>query len=69
MEAEKPEPYADLETAVDAAIAMCDGDLRDTIRALIVANGFLAEQARAPTARGGPIVRPNGSTNQRGSPR
>ena len=31
------EPYA-LEIAVNQAIAACDGDLRATIRALIIAN-------------------------------
>jgi hypothetical protein len=30
-----------LETAVDQAIATCGGDMRSTIRALIVANEFL----------------------------
>ena len=30
-----------LEAAVDQAIAACDGDLRSTIRALIVANDYL----------------------------
>jgi hypothetical protein len=30
-----------LEQAVDEAIAACDGDLRATIRALIVANDYL----------------------------
>jgi hypothetical protein len=30
-----------LETAVDQAIAACGGDMRSTIRALIVANEFL----------------------------
>ena len=30
-----------LETAVDQAIAACGGDMRSTIRALIVANDFL----------------------------
>ena len=30
----------DLEVAVDEAIKACDGDLRATVRALIVANGF-----------------------------
>jgi hypothetical protein len=29
-----------LEAAVDQAIAACDGDMRSTIRALIVANEF-----------------------------
>jgi hypothetical protein len=31
----------DLERAVDDAIAACDGDVRATIRALIVSNSFL----------------------------
>ena len=31
----------ELELAVDDAIAACEGDLRATIRALIVANNFL----------------------------
>jgi len=30
-----------LETAVDQAIAACGGDMRSTIRALIVANDYL----------------------------
>ena len=30
-----------LEAAVDQAIAACDGDMRSTIRALIVANEYL----------------------------
>jgi hypothetical protein len=38
-------PIADdddgLEAAVDDAIGACDGDLRATIRALIIANDFL----------------------------
>jgi hypothetical protein len=33
-----------LEAAVDAAIAACGGDLRATIRALIVANNFLESE-------------------------
>jgi len=36
----------DLETAIDHAIAACDGDLRATIRALIVANNFLESEVR-----------------------
>lgn len=39
----------DLEAAVDAAIAACDGDPRAAIRALIVANGFLHEQVERLT--------------------
>jgi hypothetical protein len=38
----KPIPDDDgLEEAVDQAIAACDGDLRATIRALIIANEYL----------------------------
>ena len=44
MEAEKhEEPAFDLEAAIDQAIAACDGDMRATVRALVVANNFLAE--------------------------
>jgi hypothetical protein len=35
---------SELEAAVDQAIAACDGDLRATIRALIVANNFLESE-------------------------
>ena len=31
----------DLELAVDAAVAACDGDMRAAMRALVVANTFL----------------------------
>jgi hypothetical protein len=34
----------DLDLAVDQAIAACDGDLRATVRALIVANNFLESE-------------------------
>lgn len=34
----------DLDLAVDQAIAACDGDLRATVRALIVANDFLESE-------------------------
>ena len=39
----KPDETNDeaLETAVDQAIAACDGDMRAAIRALILANDFL----------------------------
>jgi hypothetical protein len=41
----RPQPLseedADLEAAVEQAIAACGGDLRATVRALIVANNFL----------------------------
>lgn len=35
---------SDLEAAVDQAIAACDGDLRATIRALVIANNFLESE-------------------------
>ena len=35
------EDGSDLDAAIDQAIAACDGDLRATIGALIVANSFL----------------------------
>ena len=44
MSAERSEQPDDLDPAVNAAIAACDGDPRATIRALIVANSFLTEQ-------------------------
>jgi hypothetical protein len=34
-----------LETAVDQAISACGGDMRGTIRALIVANEYLESEA------------------------
>ena len=37
----KSEPRDELESAVDQAISVCGGDLRATIRALIVANEYL----------------------------
>ncbi len=33
-----------LEAAVDEAIAACEGDLRATIRALVIANAFLEDE-------------------------
>lgn len=41
---------SELEAAADAAIAACDGDLRATVRALIVANNFLTEQNQTLSA-------------------
>jgi len=35
-----------LEAAVDQAIAACDGDMRSTIRALIVANEYLETEVK-----------------------
>jgi DNA anti-recombination protein RmuC len=43
------QPHAEeddgLEAAVDQAIAACGGDMRSTIRALIVANEYLESEA------------------------
>jgi len=39
-----PADDAQLEAAVDEAIAACGGDLRATIRALVVANNFLESE-------------------------
>lgn len=36
-----PQPTDELEAAVDQAISACGGDLRATIRALVVANDYL----------------------------
>jgi hypothetical protein len=46
------QPDYDLETAVAQAIAACGGDLRATIRALLVANEFLERQASRGYRRG-----------------
>jgi hypothetical protein len=34
----------DLDAAVDQAVAACDGDMRATIRALILANNYLESE-------------------------
>jgi hypothetical protein len=39
-----PEQDDELEAAVDEAIAVCDGDMRAAIRALIVANNYLESE-------------------------
>lgn len=39
-----PQPTYELEAAVDQAISACGGDLRATIRALIVANDYLENE-------------------------
>ncbi len=46
MTSAPPEPDDDdgLEGAVDQAISACGGDMRSTIRALIVANEFLENE-------------------------
>jgi hypothetical protein len=42
----EPAPVHDnLEAAVDAAIAACDGDIRAALRALVILNSFLFERA------------------------
>ncbi len=41
-----------LDVATGQAIAACDGDMRSTIRALILANEFLEAELRANTSKG-----------------
>jgi hypothetical protein len=41
----KSEECDELESAIDQAISACGGDLRATIRALIVANEYLESEA------------------------
>ncbi|WP_091892219.1 hypothetical protein [Bradyrhizobium sp. Rc2d] len=45
-------PESGLEAAVDEAIAACGGDMRATIRALIVANEFLEKELETQVSRG-----------------
>jgi len=40
-ESSTPSTAVDLEVAADQAIAVCGGDAREAVKALIVANGFL----------------------------
>ena len=52
MRQTSPDPY---ETACDEAIAACNGDLRSTIRALLIVNEFLEhelQESRALMAQG-----------------
>lgn len=46
------EDEAQLEAATDQAIAACGGDLRSTIRALILANDFLQHELEAKVSSG-----------------
>lgn len=41
-----------IEASVDEAIAACGGDMRATIRALIVANDFLEKELETQVSRG-----------------
>jgi hypothetical protein len=42
-----PQPDPDrLEAAADEAIAACGGNIRDALKTLIVANGFLEDEVR-----------------------
>ena len=51
-----PQPEPDrLETATDEAIAVCGGNARDAVKALIMANEFLeaqVEELRADVSKG-----------------
>jgi hypothetical protein len=44
MEPESQEQFPELETAVDQAIAACDGDLRATVRSLVIAMNDLTQE-------------------------
>ena len=44
MEADKQEQFPQLETAVDQAIAACEGDARATVCALLIANNYLTQE-------------------------
>ncbi|MGB3490795.1 MAG: hypothetical protein WBA62_22120 [Xanthobacteraceae bacterium] len=46
------EDEAQLEAATDQAIAACGGDLRSTIRALLLANDFLQHELEAKVSTG-----------------
>lgn len=38
------DPFAQMEAEVDAAIAACDGDLRATVRVLLIGQAYLEAQ-------------------------
>jgi hypothetical protein len=44
MEPESQEQFPELETAVDQAIAACDGDPRAAVLSLIIANNYLTRE-------------------------
>lgn len=46
-----PPPY-DSDVACDQAIAACDGDVRATIKALLIANEFLEHELETQVPRG-----------------
>lgn len=50
-EPEPQEQAGDLDAAVDAAIAACDGDARAAVRALLIANTFLEAELEAVKAK------------------
>lgn len=50
--AKDPGLTEDLEAKVDAAIAACGGDIRTTVRALILANEFLERELETQVSRG-----------------
>lgn len=41
-----------IDEAVEMAVEACGGDLRATIRALVIANAFLEEQLESKTSAG-----------------
>jgi hypothetical protein len=59
-EASSPSDLHRYEQACDQAIAMCDGNLRSTIKALIMANEYLEselQELQAAVANGGAPAR------------
>ena len=51
-EASSPPDISRYEQACDQAIAMCDGNLRSTIKALIMANEYLEVELQAAVSNG-----------------
>lgn len=45
-----PDPFEALEQEVDAAIAVCDGDIRAALRATMIANAYLDAENQRLTA-------------------
>jgi hypothetical protein len=54
-EASEPNPQSDadqLDAAADQAIAACGGDVREAVKALLIANEFLEAEIEASVSRG-----------------
>lgn len=44
MQMEFPHPADDWDKAIDEAIAVCDGDARAAIKALLIANAYIEDE-------------------------